>query len=57
MSLKFSAISISKFDEEFPAFFIVSVKGLGQNGCVDWMSISKGLDSVFWNVAFVQGPR
>lgn len=40
MSLKFSGISI-KFDEVFPAFFVVSVKGLGQNGCDDWLSISK----------------
>lgn len=41
MSLKFSGISISKFDEVFPAFFVVSVKGLRQNGCDDWLSISK----------------
>lgn len=41
MSLKFSGISISKFDEVFLAFFLVSVKGLGQNGCDDWLSISK----------------
>lgn len=42
MSLKLSGISISKFDEEFPAFFVVSVKGLGQNGYDDGLSISKG---------------